>query len=85
MIIHPVLLKEFDNFWYLLGYSESHKDLRTFGFDRIYEPMLLKKLFIATPQDIVSSYYKDIYAGQLVGYSNIENKHINYNERFLRQ
>lgn len=30
-------------------------------------------------------YYKDIYAGQLVGYSNIENKHINYNERFLRQ
>lgn len=30
-------------------------------------------------------YYKDIYAGQLVGYSNIENKHINYNERFFRQ
>lgn len=30
-------------------------------------------------------YYKDIYAGQLVGYSNIENKHINYNERFIRQ
>jgi GR25 family glycosyltransferase involved in LPS biosynthesis len=30
-------------------------------------------------------YYKDIYAGQLVGYSNIENKHINYNDRFIRQ
>ena len=30
-------------------------------------------------------YYKDIYAGQLVGYSSIENKHVNYNERFLRQ
>jgi GR25 family glycosyltransferase involved in LPS biosynthesis len=30
-------------------------------------------------------YYKDIYAGQLVGYSNIENRNINYNERFLRQ
>ena len=30
-------------------------------------------------------YYKDMYAGQLVGFSNIENKHINYNERFLRQ
>jgi len=61
VVIHPILLKEFDNFWYLLGYSESHKALRTFGFDRIYEPMLLKRLFIATPQDIVSSYYKDIY------------------------
>lgn len=30
-------------------------------------------------------YYKYIYAGQLVGYSNIENKHVDYNERFLRQ
>jgi hypothetical protein len=30
-------------------------------------------------------YYKNIYAGQLVGYSNIENKHVNYNERFIRQ
>ena len=61
VIIHPVLLKEFDNFWYLLGYSESHKALRTFGFDRIYEPILLKRKFIQTPQEIVSNYYKDIY------------------------
>lgn len=61
VIIHPVLLKEFDNFWYLLGYSESHKSLRTFGFDRIYEPMLLNRKFNSTPQDIVSNYYKDIY------------------------
>ena len=56
VIIHPVLLKEFDNFWYLLGYSESHKALRTFGFDRIYEPMLLNRKFNSTPQDIVSIY-----------------------------
>ena len=61
VIIHPVLLKEFDNFWYLLGYSESHKALRTFGFDRIYEPMLLNRKFIPTPQEIVNNYYKDIY------------------------
>lgn len=61
VIIHPVLIKEFDNFWYLLGYSESHKTLRTFGFDRIYDPMLLNRKFIPTPQEIVSNYYKDIY------------------------
>ena len=61
VIIHPVLLKEFDNFWYLLGYSESHKDLRTFGFDRIYEPMLLKREFKSVSQNIVNDYYKDIY------------------------
>jgi predicted DNA-binding transcriptional regulator YafY len=61
VLIHPVLLKEFDNFWYLLGYSESHKALRTFGFDRIYDPMLLNRKFIPTPQEIVNDYYKDIY------------------------
>jgi predicted DNA-binding transcriptional regulator YafY len=61
VIVHPVLLKEFDNFWYILGYSESHKELRTFGFDRIYEPMLLNRKFIPTPQEVVNNYYKDIY------------------------
>jgi predicted DNA-binding transcriptional regulator YafY len=60
-IIHPLLLKEFDNFWYLLGYSESHKALRTFGFDRIYEPMLLKREFKSISQNMVNDYYKDIY------------------------
>ena len=59
VIVHPVLLKEFGNFWYLLGYSESHKELRTFGFDRIYEPLLLKRKFIPTPQDVINNYYKD--------------------------
>ena len=61
VIVHPVLLKEFGNFWYLLGYSESHKELRTFGFDRIYEPLLLKRKFIQKPQDVINNYYKDIY------------------------
>jgi predicted DNA-binding transcriptional regulator YafY len=59
--VHPVLLKEFGNFWYLLGYSESHKELRTFGFDRIYEPLLLNRKFIPTSQDVINNYYKDIY------------------------
>lgn len=35
--------------------------------------------------EYVFYYYKDIYAGQLAGYSNIEHKHVNYNERFLTQ
>lgn len=61
VIVHPVLLKEFGNFWYLLGYSESHKELRTFGFDRIYEPLLLNRKFIPTSLDVINNYYKDIY------------------------
>ena len=30
-------------------------------------------------------YYQDIYAGQLVGYSSIENRCVDYNERYLNQ
>jgi predicted DNA-binding transcriptional regulator YafY len=37
LIVHPYILKEFQNNWYLLGYSEEHKEPRIFGLDRIYE------------------------------------------------
>tara|TARA_B100000900_G_C20555768_1_gene706746 strand:+ start:716 stop:1330 length:615 start_codon:yes stop_codon:yes gene_type:complete len=30
-------------------------------------------------------YYKHIYAGQLVGFSNIEKRFVNYNERYIKQ
>jgi hypothetical protein len=30
-------------------------------------------------------YYKDIFAGQLVGWSNIENRMVDYNDRFIKQ
>jgi predicted DNA-binding transcriptional regulator YafY len=45
VVLHPFLIKEFDNKWYLFGYSENHKEVRHFGFDRIYSPQLLKKDF----------------------------------------
>lgn len=61
VLVHPVLLKEFDNNWYLLGYSEHHKSLCTFGFDRIYEPVLLYKKYIESKQAEVDGYYQDIY------------------------
>ena len=43
VIVHPIRLKEFDNKWYLIGFSEHHNSMRTFGLDRIYEPLQLKK------------------------------------------
>jgi predicted DNA-binding transcriptional regulator YafY len=43
--LHPFLIKEFDNKWYLFGYSEKHGEVRHFGFDRIFSPLLLHKPF----------------------------------------
>ena len=45
-IVHPYLMKESNNRWYLVGYSEEHKSLRYFGIDRIYDPLLINKKFI---------------------------------------
>lgn len=61
LIVHPVLLKEFENRWYLVAYSESHNSLRTFGFDRIYEPLLLKRKYIAPNKEEVNLYCNAIY------------------------
>lgn len=48
IILHPFLIKEFENKWYIYGYSESHKKIRVFGLDRMYGPLLLKRTFIST-------------------------------------
>ncbi len=61
IIVHPILLKEFENRWYLVGYSESHQSIRTFGLDRMYEPVLLKKKYINCDAKEIESYCNDIY------------------------
>lgn len=70
IIAHPILLKEFDNRWYLIGYSEAHNTIRTFGLDRIYEPLLLKRKYIHSNSIEVESYCNDIY-----GVYPLENQH----------
>ena len=45
IIIHPYLMKESNKRWYLVGYSEEHKEVRYFGLDRIYDPVLIDKEF----------------------------------------
>ena len=44
-IIHPYLLKEYKNLWYLTGYVESYKSVRTFGIDRIKEFSVQEKRY----------------------------------------
>jgi predicted DNA-binding transcriptional regulator YafY len=61
IIVHPILLKEFENRWYLVAYSESHKAIRTFGLDRIYEPVHLKRKYVDINEKEVDCYCNDIY------------------------
>lgn len=61
VMVHPIRLKEFDNRWYLIGYSENHNSIRTFGLDRIYEPVFLKRKFIDCKEKEIENYCNDIY------------------------
>ena len=60
-IIHPFLIKEFENRWYVIGYSESHGEVRTFGLDRIFEPVTLAKKYIHSPNDEKEKYLNQVY------------------------
>ena len=61
VILHPFLIKEFDNRWYVIGYSEKHESVRAFGFDRISFPYLLKKTFYKVEDAIKMDYIHHIY------------------------
>lgn len=60
-ILHPMLMKEFDNRWYVIGYSEAHQSLRTFGLDRIYAPELLMVDFHTSALVNLDNYLNDVY------------------------
>jgi len=60
-VVHPIRLKEFQNKWYLIAFSENAKSISTYGFDRIYEPIALKRKYIKSKKSDVESYCNDIY------------------------
>ena len=61
LIIHPVLLKEFNNHWYVIGFSEAHQALRTFGLDRVKAPEPIYKVFQDTSSDVIDAYLNNVY------------------------
>ncbi len=58
--IHPYLLKEYKNMWYLLGYVGDYQEVRTFGIDRIEAITPIDVPFLS-PQKVnfdADSFYK---------------------------
>lgn len=60
-ILHPFLIKEFDNRWYVIGYSEKHDSVRTFGLDRVNKPLKVIKNFKTVNPTELNAYLNDVY------------------------
>ncbi len=58
---HPYFLKQFDNFWFVLGWVEEYQDTRTFALDRIVETEILPKGFDINPIFDKEEYYQNVY------------------------
>ncbi len=67
IVLHPYLLKEFQNRWYIVGYSEKHRAIRNFGLDRVIEPLLINKKFNTQLNFNPESYYKDTFGLYPIG------------------
>jgi predicted DNA-binding transcriptional regulator YafY len=68
-IVHPYLLKEYNNRWYVLGYSERHGSIATFALDRIESTVpQANKTFLENQSFDAKSYFSDTigvtYSGQ---------------------
>ena len=59
--LHGFLIKEFDNRWYIIGFSETHNCIRTFGIDRISDPLKIKKPFKVSSKELIDTYLNDVY------------------------
>lgn len=68
-IVHPHLLKEYRNRWYLIGYCEEKNRVITYGLDRIRDLVVSESYFI--PQD---SFSADNYFKYTIGITTLNDQ-----------
>jgi len=61
VVLHPCLVREFDNRWYVFGFSEGHNSARCFGLDRMYEPVLLQRSFWNCERATIDNFLNHMY------------------------
>lgn len=67
-IIHPYYLKEYRNRWYLIGYHDHFKGIRTYGLDRMKSVDQLQDHDFIESDFVAKEFYKNI-----VGVTALEN------------
>ena len=70
--VHPYLLKEYRNRWYLIGKSELKNKVVTFGLDRIFDPIVLEANYMLDKKFNPENYFK--HAIGITVYDQLPNK-----------
>ena len=60
-IFYPYLLKEFQDKWYVIGYSKEHRKLKTIPLETVFEPILLNHDFKPTDRKKLNLFYRNLY------------------------
>lgn len=83
--LHPYLIKEYRNRWYLIGYHPEHKAVRTFGIDRINHLKASKEKYVMIENFDPITYFKhsfgisitdNIPEDVILSFSPLEGKYI---------
>ncbi len=59
-VIHPYYLKEYRNRWYLIGYHDQYKGIRTFSLDRILTIEEQEEIDFIDSGFVAGEFYKNI-------------------------
>lgn len=66
-VIHPYLLKEYKDFWYLTGYIPAYQSFRTFAVDRILDYQIEETVHFISPETV--GFQGEEYFKQCIGVS----------------
>jgi predicted DNA-binding transcriptional regulator YafY len=57
-VVHPYLLKEYRNRWYLIGFCEEKEKVITYGLDRMRQPEASEEYFVQLASFNIDDYFK---------------------------
>lgn len=75
IVFHPYFVRLFKQRWYMVGYKEKSKDIRTYALDRISEMRPLTDEFVM-PDDVSPDAFFEDYVGVTTSHSSVHNVRI---------
>jgi predicted DNA-binding transcriptional regulator YafY len=79
-IVHPYLLKEYRNRWYLIGYHDKYKEIRTYGLDRFVDMEINRSIAFVDNGFDAQKYYENVIGISVLDAQPVE-VHIAYTIR----